>query len=65
MVKCLCRIMAVEKACLPQSDIERFEILHERLLNRCFNTGNRFFTSALGNKENKIIEIVFIIGQVL
>lgn len=57
--------MAVEQACLPQSDTERFEILDERQLNRCFNAGNRFCTSALGNKGNKITEIVFIIGQVL
>lgn len=65
MVKCLCRIVAVEQACLPQSDTERFEILHERQLNRCFHSRNRFCTSALGNKGNKMTEIVFIIGQVL
>lgn len=65
MVKCLGRITAVEQACVPHSDPERFEILDERQLNRCFKSGNRFCASALGNKGNKITEIVLIIGQVL
>lgn len=34
MVKCLYRIIQGEQLCFPQSDIERFDILHERVLKR-------------------------------
>lgn len=34
MVKCLYRIILGEQLCFPQSDIERFDILHERVLKR-------------------------------
>lgn len=34
IVKCLCRIIQGEQLCFPQSDIERFDILHERVLKR-------------------------------
>lgn len=51
MVKCLCRITAVEQARLPQSDVGDLEILHERPVNRCFNSGNGVCTPALGNKR--------------
>lgn len=34
IVKCLCRIIQGEQLCLPHSDIERFDILHERVLKR-------------------------------
>lgn len=34
MAKCLYRIIQGEQLCFPQSDIERFDILHERVLKR-------------------------------
>lgn len=51
MFKCLCRIRAVEQARLPHSDVGNFEILHERPVNRCFNSGNGVCTPALGHKR--------------
>lgn len=34
IVECLCRMILAEQLCLPLSDIERFDILHERVLKR-------------------------------
>lgn len=34
IVKCLCRIILAEQLCFPQSYIERFDFLCQRLLKR-------------------------------
>lgn len=52
MVKCLCRMIPGEQICLPQSDIERFGILHERVLNSSSNSGNRFNPFCCGQQRN-------------
>lgn len=53
MLKCLCRVTAVEQARLPRSDVGNLEILHERPVNRRFNSGNGVCAPALGNKRKQ------------
>lgn len=56
MVKCLYRIIQHVQLCFPQSDIERFDILHERLLKRSL-TQERGLTHLLWATEEILMQI--------
>lgn len=56
MVKCLYRIIQGVQLCSPQSDIERLDILHERVLKRSLTQETGFNPSALGNRRNTNVD---------
>lgn len=56
IVKCLCRMILAEQLCLPHSDIERFDILHERVLKRSL-TQETGLTRLLWAMQEKPIQI--------